>query len=900
MKRPTPPPDQVRSLVARCLELFERRGARAVDGFLERHTDASAQVRERLDLLGSLGLVGEPPEQSVPERIGAYRILSVLGRGGMGVVYEARQLRPNRTVALKVLRSWPGEHARARFEHEAELLARLQHPGIAAIHEVGTATVGGMTVPFFAMELIRGRPLDVFAREESLDLRARVALLAQVADAVHHAHQKGVVHRDLKPGNVLVDERGEPRVLDFGIARALDPDLELETMRTRTGELLGTLPYMSPEQAAGRSAEIDSRSDVYSLGALAFELLTGRLPVETAGSSVLEALRALRDDEPPRLGSLDRALRGDLETIVAVALAKERERRYASAHELAADLRRFLEHEPISARPATASYQLVKYARRNRALVGGALAVLAALLVGLGGTLFGLARATENRDEAERLFRQSETLLEFQERMFQSADPSGKGIRVGDLLDRSVLLVDGFTADPVEEAAIRLALGKAYRGIGRFEAAEELASRAVEVLDRELGPDELKPLFARIEWASLLGHQMGRYREAERVLAGVAERAGRLFGPTHEASLSARLVEVELDYDLGRSAAALAGAEEVERLAEPGGASWMSARRWHANLLAERGEVDAAIDLAREQLEWNLARFGRHHPSTWNAMESLGSMLLHNGHTVDAMPILEELLEVRAQSLGDEHPQTIDARIRVASAQIYLGAYDRAEELLLQALEAGDKFLGPNHPTRLSALNALAAAYDSQGRIAEAEARFREVVERTSAVRGPEHRNTLAAMLNLAVELGKLGRAEEAEELYREVLAIQLRTLGEGHADTLTTRLQFGAFLRYHGRLQESEELLGAAVDSARKSLGPEHDLMALLLWSLGETLTYQGRFEEAESLLLECREATDRSYPEDHPQQLEILRSLAFLYQRWGKPEAAQRYTKLLGERSP
>jgi WD40 repeat protein len=317
----------------------------------------------------------------------------------MGVVYEAEQDDPRRAVALKVIR--PGLVSPAllkRFAHEARLLGRLHHPGIAQIYEAGVAEDGQ---PFFALEFIRGLALDEYARRHGLDAAARLDLLARVCEAVQHAHEQGVIHRDLKPANILVDDTGQPKVLDFGVARATDADLLTSTDHTRTGQLVGTLSYMSPEQVTADPAGLDARSDVYTLGVILFELLAGRLPYPLEHLPLPEVARVIREQEPSRLGSIDARFRGDVETIVAKALEKDKQRRYQSAAELAADIRRHLRNEPIRARPPSALYQLGKFARRHKALVGGVAGVMAALVVGLVGTILFAVREARQRDLAE-------------------------------------------------------------------------------------------------------------------------------------------------------------------------------------------------------------------------------------------------------------------------------------------------------------------------------------------------------------------------------------------------------------------------------------------------------------------------------------------------------------------
>jgi WD40 repeat protein/predicted Ser/Thr protein kinase len=374
----------------------------AVERLLRRDREAQAdELPLRSPLAGARPPAIAPPAPRLPA-VGRYRVVRVLGEGGMGTVFEAEQDRPNRCVALKVIR--PGLLSPAvlkRFEQEVEILGRLRHPGIAQIYEAGIAEDGQ---PFFAMEFVRGLPLDEYARSRALTVPDRLSLMARVCDAVQHAHDQGVIHRDLKPGNILVDETGQPKVLDFGVARATDADLITGAGLTQTGQLLGTPSYMSPEQLASGSV-VDHRTDVYALGVILFELLAHRLPSELTNRPLAEVARMIVDQDPPRLGSINPELRGDVETIVAKALAKEPARRYASAADLAADIRRWLAREPILARPPSAMYHLRQFARRHTGLVGGVLATGAALILGLVGTIVfavGEARQRHQADEKTR------------------------------------------------------------------------------------------------------------------------------------------------------------------------------------------------------------------------------------------------------------------------------------------------------------------------------------------------------------------------------------------------------------------------------------------------------------------------------------------------------------------
>ena len=367
---------------------------------------------------------GSTDELAGSVQIGRYSIVRKIGEGGMGVVFEAHQQHPSRTVALKVIR--PGLASSTllrRFTHEADILGQLEHSGIACIYEAGTADVIQSDsaachlppqVQFFAMEFVRGRALDEYAADQKLSISGRLELFARICDAVQHAHQKGVIHRDLKPANILVvDESetdgavkqaavGRPKILDFGVARLTDADMQSVTLQTDVGQLIGTLPYMSPEQVLGDSRRLDTRSDIYSLGVMLFELLSGRTPYDLRGRSLAEAARIITEQEPASLGSINSVLRGDLDNIVLKALEKEKDRRYVSAAELAADIRRFLNNQPIAARPQTTFYLLRKFARRNRGLVIASAAGVASLIVGLIVVSILAHRESQQRHKAER------------------------------------------------------------------------------------------------------------------------------------------------------------------------------------------------------------------------------------------------------------------------------------------------------------------------------------------------------------------------------------------------------------------------------------------------------------------------------------------------------------------
>ncbi len=342
-------------------------------GFLD---SKDAPGRGLLTQIGASALSEAEPLLPTDKKVGNFKVLGVLGSGGMGVVYVAQQDRPKRTVALKVMRrvladpnSASAQRILRRFEHEAELLGRLHHPGIAQIFEAGTYEASGVTHPYIAMELVKGDPLLVYAQKHNLGTREKLVLVERICEAVQHAHRNGVIHRDLKPANILVDESGRPKILDFGVARTTNTDLQLTSEHTAVGSLIGTLPYMSPEQVSGDPAAVDTRSDVYAVGVILYELLAGKLPYELASRSLPEAARIIRDEEPTKLSTIDRYFRGDVEMIVLKALAKDRTRRYQSASDLGDDIARYLSGQAISARRDSAMYVLRKQLKRYRGIV---------------------------------------------------------------------------------------------------------------------------------------------------------------------------------------------------------------------------------------------------------------------------------------------------------------------------------------------------------------------------------------------------------------------------------------------------------------------------------------------------------------------------------------------------
>jgi len=689
---------------------------------------------------------------SLPESIAHYRIIRLIGRGGMGEVYEAEQDDPRRHVTLKVVRSGLfGREHRARFRHEAQVLGRLRHPGIAQIYEAGTAERTENGQPYFAMELVDGEPLLEHARSMGLDTRRRLEMIALICDALHHAHQNGVIHRDLKPANILVEQSGQPKILDFGVARSTDADIRTVTVQTELGQLLGTIPYMSPEQASGDPAALDTRSDIYSVGVITYELLTGRLPYTIRDAMVLEAVRVIREEEPSRLGTLDRTYRGDVETIVARALEKEKERRYASAAEMAADIRRYLNDEPIVARPPSASYRTRKFVRRHRWGVAAATTGVVALVAFAATMAVQARRIAVERDVAQAAQADLESVVAFQSEMLSETDPQAMGSRLREGLHTRLAEAHrarGQTEDQV--AAAGAELDTLLRGVNVTDLAlgivdEEILGRAVATIGEKYGD---RPLIdARLR--GTIGETyraLGRYEHAEPQLEKALEIRKRVLGDDHPDTL-----------------------RSMNNL---------------AFLYMRQGRYAEAEPIFRKALASQRRVLGDDHPDTLLSMNNLAWQYYRQGRFAEAEPLYLEALEKRRRVLGDDHPDTLMSMSDLGTLYSAQGRLDDTERLWLATLEGQKRVLGEDHKDTLATMGNVAILYFQQGRYDEAEALMVETLERQKRVLGEDHMFTLMSMLNLAELEFMRGRYDEAEALNLEALDSYKRTLGLHHPHT--------------------------------------------------------------------------------------------------------------------
>ena len=686
--------------------------------------------------------VPEPPAHPLPASIGNYRIVRLLGEGGMGAVYEAEQDRPRRRVALKVIKAaWASPEMLRRFEQESRALGRLQHPGIAQIYEAGSADAGFGVQPFFAMELIHGKPLVEYANEHKLNTRQRLELMIQVCDAVHHAHQRGIIHRDLKPGNILVDETGQPRILDFGLARATDSDAQA-TRQTDMGQLLGTLAYMSPEQVLADPYALDTRSDVYALGVILYELLAGKMPY-TLSRHLHEAVRTIQVTDPAPLSAVSRVYRGDIETIVAKALEKDKERRYASAAGLAGDIRRYLNDEPIIARPASTSYQLQKFARRNKALVAGVASVFVVLVLGIVASTWEAVHARRAERKAQEQSAIAQAVNDFlqndilgQASAYNQSGPGTKpdpDLKVRTALDRAAERITGkFVKQPEVEAAIRDTMGQTYQDLGLYPEARKQMERALDLERRVLGAENPKTLRTMSRLGALAVRQ-GNTTEAETLLSQALQVSRRVLGPEHTDTLQCMSRLASVYYFEGKYAQAETLSDQTleiqRRVLGPEHIDTLQSMGRLAGIYYSQSKYVQAEALYSKTLEIERRVLGPEHPNTLACMNNLANVYFSQSKYVEAEALYDQTLEIERRVLGPEHPNLLESMNNLALTSKLLGKYARAEALLSQALEIERRVLGPEHPDTLASMGYLANFYYSRGKYVQAEALFSRTVE---------------------------------------------------------------------------------------------------------------------------------------------------------------------------
>jgi eukaryotic-like serine/threonine-protein kinase len=809
-----------------------------------------------------------PAASARPSAIGRYRILRLLGEGGMGAVYEAEQEEPKRIVALKMLRfglATPDQLR--RFRQESQALARLQHPGIAQIYESNTADTGFGPQPYFAMELIRGLPLDEYTQTHRLGTRQRLTLLIKVCEAVHHAHQRGLIHRDLKPANIVVDETGQPKILDFGVARLTQADPQDSgapaSFQTGLGQLVGTLAYMSPEQVLGDPLEVDIRTDVYALGLILYQLLSGRLPYDVNQRQLPEAVQTIREQEPPDLRMIDRSYRGDIETIVRKALEKDKRRRYASAADLGADIQRYLADEPIAARPPSTSYQLQKFARRRRGLMAGVVAVFLVLVAGVAAATSMAVKARQAEGEARAVndFLRNDLLA--QAGASAQAGPNAKPdphLEVRTALDRAAARIPGkFDKQPLVEGSIWQTIAEAYYDLGLYPQSDRQFERAIELRQRVLGEDNRDTLES-MAWLAGSLLKEGKYAEAQPIAVRVLDIRRRVFGENDADTLASM-------HTLG-------------------------------NVYMLLGRYGEAAPLLSRSAEGRRKTSGEGDLQRLTTLNDLAVVYYRQGDQARTLAILSDLFEAERRFLGEENPYSLVTMNNLAILYRNLGNYAKAEEMTTKVLNVRRHVLGDAHSDTLNSLNTLAVLYASQGKYGLAEPLFLKALEGRKRVLGEEHSDTLGTMNALADLYRDTGRHSEAGELYDKALAISRRVLGADHPVTATTLASLGWLRIEQQRYSEAEEMLREALAIQEKktpNAWGRYNTQSLL----GGALAGQRKYGEAETLLVSAYQALverKANIPQSsRPVLEEAGRRIVDMYQNWGKAEKAAEWREKL-----
>jgi eukaryotic-like serine/threonine-protein kinase len=791
---------------------------------------------------------------------GRFQLVRKLGEGGMGQVWLAEQTSPvRRQVAVKLIKAGMYDEAVVqRFKSERQSLAIMDHPAIAKVFDAGATPQGQ---PYFVMEYVPGLPITEYCDRKKLKIADRLELFIQACDGVQHAHQKAIIHRDLKPANTLVvevDGKPVPRIIDFGLAKGTTPQVEGESRFTQVGHFVGTPGYMSPEQADSNLQsgvhDIDTRTDVYSLGVVLYVLLAGLEPFETRQGRkqpLDELLRKLREEEPPSPSqkvSTDRdasavtaaargtepkqlvsLLRGDLDWIAMKALEKDRARRYGAPSELAADIRRYLHHEPVVARPASAGYRLRKYTRRHRVAVFAAAAFVLLLAAFSVLQAVQLRRITRERDRANRI-------TDFMTGMFKVSDPSearGNSVTAREILDKASNDVPkGLANDPKVQAQMMNVMAATYANLGLFDRAHELAQQALDVRTKALGPDDPDTLQSMTQVAYLLARQ-GHLTEAEKLEREGLAKQRRVLG-------TGDFLTIQTTDNL-------------------------------AVILNLEDRHDESLQLEREAVEMGTRALGAENKEVVRITGNLAVALSAQGRNADAETMFRRVFEFYRRTEGPDAPTTLLQEGNVGVAIEQQGRYAEAEPYYRHELAGEQRVLGPQHRTTLQTMNSLSGVLTEEGRLAEAEAISRQVLATRLRIFRPDHFENLKAKAWFSEVLSREGKFREAENVQRETLPAMTRVLGPEDPYTLSLQSSLARTLNGEGHYADAEKLARGAYTALLRVSGPDDSNTVGALQQLGEALAYTDRYPEGAKLFQDAiaKEANSPTAGQGNPFQL-------------------------------
>jgi eukaryotic-like serine/threonine-protein kinase len=793
------------------------------------------------------------PTFASPGPIGPYRLVRKLGEGGMGQVWLAEQTAPlERLVAIKLIRAGVSDKILLeRFESERQALARMNHPAIAKVFDAGTTPDG---TPYFVMEYVPGIPITLYCDQKRLSIRQRLELFLKVCEGVQHAHQKAILHRDLKPANILVNEidgKPAPHIIDFGIAKAIGDRDPLATMFTSAGHFIGTPVYMSPEQANPETRDVDTRSDVYSLAVILYELLAGTLPFDLSkwrNELRQEQFRRIYEEDPqaPSIQFLKKTttenesatqtakqrstepqqlvseLKGDLDWITLKALEREHSRRYGTPNEFAADIQHYLDNEPVTARPASRAYRLQKYIRRHRLGVS-IVAVAVLLLIAFSVTeAIQIRRVTQERDRAARERDRANRIAGFMTNMFKVSDPGqarGNSVTAREVLDKASKEIEsGLSKDPEMQAQMMHTMGEVYYNLGLYKDAESLLRRARDTRTRALGPQSREALATMSSLSEVLDAE-SQLPEAEKFAQQAYDEARKSLGPADTDTLLNGLALTALMLEQGRFPGCEAIlhdlAANVDHVPDPKLRSSISARIQtnFAIAYAYQGKFADSEKAFRAVYDIDLKQNGPDHPETLRALTNMGSILLEEGKYTDAETTFKQVIEGDQRVLGPDHPTTLLVTGNLGLAYLNGKRYPEAEALYRQLLERETRVVGAENRQTLVFRGALGNAEYHENKLPEAEKTCRETLEAERRVLGPDQQDTIETQNTLGLVLEKEHRYTEAEPLMLDTLARRTKVFGTKEPNTAEAEYHLAGLYALEAKRDQAFDYLNRSLE---------------------------------------------------------------------------------------